>query len=492
MDPAVRILTSPFRLTGEVDAARLGPLLAGDAIRRWSREQGLDVELLAATLAGDLASQHEAERQLLREGHDRASIGRDEFVEQVRAVEAAGRVEAERLLADFGVDVDLSTAAIDSEWCVGAARTAFVRLYEAGLVTATERVVDSCPHCMTVVEQPDADPAEMTVQALTVRLSVVDRDAGETFDVDVVPVELLPGAVAVAVPEGDERAGLRLSVPFGKSDVPVVTDPEAREARLVVPAHDSHAMDVARHHGLVPTEVLDEEGQVVADGPLLGLGRFAARSAATDLLEADGLVVARREQVEELSKCRRCGTMLVARLGRHWFLDMHDLEIAAADAAREGRVTFAPPAALDAFLDRAGAGGEWCLSHQLEAGQSVPVATCLDCGTVAPSLEPTESCGACMGTLVPDTAVLDVRFLAAIWPLAVAGWPAEERGVIDDGERTMLVVNPGGLDAWAVPMAALGLRLAGAVPFSRVGVSDGNDAAAWEALRPLVRPAEEL
>ena len=38
--------------------------------------------------------------------------------------------------------------------------------------------------------------------------------------------------------------------------------------------------------------------------------------------------------------------------------------------------------------ERAGAGGEWCLSHQVEAGQPVPVSTCLDCGKVAVSVEP--------------------------------------------------------------------------------------------------------
>jgi len=41
---------------------------------------------------------------------------------------------------------------------VRAARIAFVRLYDAGLLERTERVVDICARCQTVVEPSDAAP----------------------------------------------------------------------------------------------------------------------------------------------------------------------------------------------------------------------------------------------------------------------------------------------------------------------------------------------
>src|SRR5688500_20144673 len=101
---------------------------------------------------------------------------------------------------------------------------------------------------------------------------------------------------------------------------------------------------------------------------------------------------------------------------------MAELGIGAADAVRDGHVELAPPGARDVLLSRAGQGGDWCLSHQVWAGEPVPAAICLDCGQTAVSVEASTTCSRCMGTLEPVEDVLDARFLAGVWPLAAAGW----------------------------------------------------------------------
>jgi valyl-tRNA synthetase len=188
-------------------------------------------------------------------------------------------------------------------------------------------------------------------------------------------------------------------------------------------------------------------------------------------LEATGAVAGRYDVVEHTARCGRCGTVLVPSLGRHWFLPMADLEVAAADAAREGLVSFAPATARDTFLDRAGRGGDWCLSHQVWAGLPVPVGRCLDCGQLEVSVDPLESCGKCMGTVVPEDDVLDARFVGAVWPLASSGWPVDEGGPEAVAPETTLLVGPSGIAKWSLPMAALGLRLVGVVPFCCVAVN---------------------
>ncbi|MBW3669415.1 MAG: class I tRNA ligase family protein [Actinobacteria bacterium] len=470
MPDPFRILSSPVRLTGPLHLAHLSALVSTDALLRRARAEGRATDWVAASLAGDLAGQSAVERALAREGHDRASLGRDAFVERVRAFEAEQRAAAAELLADLAVDVDLEAGALDQPAVARAARTAFVRLYDAGLLTREDRVVDTCPRCATVVDPADADATELDGEVLTVRLP--DAENGSAVDVEVAAPELLPGVVAVVVPEGHEAAGRTVHVPLGAKDVPVLVDPEATAPRVVVPAHDGEDAALARRLGVAVVEVLDGEGTVCAGGPLHGLARYAARAAAADMLAADDAVAASRRQPEAASRCRRCSTVLVPRLGLHWFLTMADLEVAAADAVREGSITFAPAAAIEVFLERAGAGGDWCLSHQVWAGQPVPVATCLDCGRLTVEVEPSTSCGKCMGQLVGDDSVLDARFVGAVWPLAAAGWPGDAEAVARSAEGTMLVVGPTGVGKWALPMAALGLRLAGAPPFARVAVHD--------------------
>jgi valyl-tRNA synthetase len=467
-----RIITSPVRLAGGLHLAHLTLLAAIDALVRHHRAAGRTVDWPVASLAGDLGGQAVVERQLGQAGHRRSDLGREAFIERVRAFEADCRAQTTAQLSELGIDVDLDAGTVDRPAVARAARTAFVRLYEAGLLSREERVVGTCPWCETVINHADLVPVEVAGECLTLRLELLDE--GGWLDVEVWAPEFLPGVVAVAVPEDHPAAGHKVQIPVIDNAVPVVAEAGLAQPTLVVPAHDAYALGIARRLGLLPIEVLDASGVVRAPGPLDGLARYAARSAVRELLEAEAVLLHATETVEHLERCRRCGTVLVPRLGHHWFLPMADLEVAAADAVRHGAVEFAPAAARDDLLDRAGSGGDWCLSHQLWAGQPVPVSTCLDCGRLDVAVEPSWSCGKCMGTLVSDDDVLDARFVGALAPLSDAGWPDDQGGPARAAAGTMLAVTAVGVVWWALPTAALGLRLADAVPFAHVAAQPVN------------------
>ncbi|HUS62700.1 MAG TPA: class I tRNA ligase family protein, partial [Acidimicrobiales bacterium] len=475
-----RILTTPVRVAGRPPLAQLATLVAADALVRRARATGRTTEWQAAVMTGDLAGQHTVERELAREGHDRASFGRDAFIERVRAVEDGCRGVVVDHLDRLGVAVSLDSGGSDDPLVATAARTAFVRLFEEGLLEGVERVVSTCPRCDTVVERADAEPVELEGERVTLRLPGVDG-AG-LVDVALHAVEMMPGVVAVAIPPGvegddgdeDEVAPLAVVLPIDGRTVPVVRDEGVERATLIAPAHDAFDFELSRRLGLGEILILDGEGIVIAEGPLFGLTRFAARSVARALLDAAGAIVAVDDQPEHAERCRRCRTVLVSRLGHHWFLAMDDLEVAATDELRAGSLTFEPPALAEVVLDRAGRGGPWCLSHQVWAGLPVPAATCLDCGGVTVSVEATSRCSKCMGALVPDESVLDARFVSAVWPLAAAGWPGDQGGPSSLASETTLLVAPLHLATWVLPAAALGLRLAGSVPFAQVAVQEAG------------------
>jgi valyl-tRNA synthetase len=466
-----RILTTPLRLTGPLSVAQLTALVWADALVRHDQAAGEDVAWLPATLAGDLAGQYAAERELAREGHDRATLGRDDFVAWVRAFEATCRERMAATLARLGVQLDLEAAAIDRDDVVRAARTAFVQLYEAGLLTRSEQVVDTCPRCATVVDTADATPVEIDSERVTVRLWPTGADSTEPLDIDTLAPELLLGVVGVAVPPDHPAAGTQVTIPVAGRAVAVVADALTEAPAFLVPSHDAADYETARRLGLAPIEVLNDLGEVSQPGPFAGLARYAARAAAREALTAEDAVAGAEPSTEPSSRCRRCGTALVPRLGLHWFLDMGDLVVAAADVLREGETLVTPPSAQDELVARAGAGGTWCLSHQVWAGTQVPVARCLDCGQLAVAVEPSSSCGKCMGELVNDDSVLDARFVGALWPLAAAGWP-DRAPTPEEVTATTLLTTPTGLFRWALPMVALAQRLTGAFPFARVAVAE--------------------
>ena len=470
------MLAGPLAVASPTGVGDLAALVSADVLARAARAAGQAPELTTAVVAGGLCHQFATEEDLRREGLDRAAVAAEEFAARVALVhEEAGR-RLGAAAGALGVDVDVESAARAGDETAAAASVAFVRLFEAGLIVEAERVVDVCPRCATVAAGRDAVPGVVESQALVLRLAVLDGDdAVGWLDVRCPSPELVPGIVAVAVPEGHPAAGHTVAVPVAATVVPVVADPTAAEPLLLVPAHDAADLERARRSGLAPVAVVDATGTVRAPGPLDGLARHAARAAAARLLAAEGVVAAVEPASEPVARCAACRTVLVQLLGRHWFLAVADLETAAADAVREGAVVVSPSAARDELLALAGASDDWCLSSPTSPGRPLPVARCADCGSVDVAVDLASSCRRCMGDLVPEDAVLDARFVAGVWPLWSSGWPdGGRRG--GDPATTALVV-PAERLADGLAMAALGLRLGGTVPFGELvavpGAGDG-------------------
>jgi valyl-tRNA synthetase len=465
------IVTAPLPVARGLGFTELATVVAADALVRRAWAVGRASELVVPSLTGDLAGQHAFDVQLAKEGHDRSSLRGDELTARRAAFDEERRVAASELFAHLSVTADLGSSSTGGAAVARAARTAFVKLFEEGLIEETDHVVATCPRCRTTVDAVDTVPGELEGERLTLRLPTAGGE--HELELTLTAPELLPGAVAVAVPEGSPVAGSTVVVPIADREVPVVADPLHDAPAVVVPAHDGddHALSLA--HGLAAVAVLDDDGSVVTPGPLEGLGRYAARAAARGLLEAEGVLVGAEPAPEEVWRCGCCGSVLVPQLGRHWFLRAADLEIRAADAVRDGLLAFSPPDARDAFLGSAGVRRDWCLSTRISSGVGVPASVCLDCGKVAVDVEPASSCGKCMGVLVAQALSLDARFVAAVWALTSVGWPGRRAAVA--AEETLVVVSAADLVGWVLPAVALGLRLSGAAPFATVVVHPWPD-----------------
>ena len=476
----VQVLAGPVPLAAASEPAFLATLLTADVLVRRAVSAGGELEASTAVLGRGLGDEYAAEEELLREGLDKNLVGRHGFVGRVDAVEQRARSQLADVAGRLGIGVGVEGARSPGDQAARAACTAFVRLFDAGLLQEAERVVEVCPRCGTAATGLDAIATVLEGERLLVRLSLVEgAEPGAVLDVPCLAPELLPGVVAVAVPEGHPAAGTTAAVPLAAVVVPVVPDPAVEGPVLLVPGHDADALVLARRLGLAAVAVVDAAGVVSAPGPLAGLARFGARAVARRLLAGEGALAGAEPAPEPAARCSACRTVLVPVLGRHWFLGLADLELAAADAVRDVRLAVSPPSARDDLLARAGEAAEWCLSRQLWTGQALPVARCIDCGQVDVSVELAASCRRCMGTLVPDDGVLDARFVRCVWPLSEWGWPDGGRGPAEAAGGTLLVLPAERLGD-VLPMVALGLRLSGDVPFGEVvvvggGVGGGTD-----------------
>ncbi|MBW3615279.1 MAG: class I tRNA ligase family protein [Actinobacteria bacterium] len=460
-----RTVTAPLRVCRPLGYGQLAMAVAADALVRRSWATGRPAELVVPAIGADGAAGYQFERELNREGYDRAALGAEAYQERARAFVRQRMAAVSEVLAGLGVTGSLSEVSTASPEVVRASRTAFVTLYEQGLIEHSQRVVRGCPRCRTPLDRLDVEAAELEAERLT--LSLVTSDGHELL-VETEAPELLPGAVAVLVPAGHPGAGSEALVPLAARDVPVLESAVETPVRFVAAAHDVDAHELVLQAGLPMVPVFDSTGLVTAPGPLEGLGRYAARAAARQLLVAEGAVVAAEPGLEQVERCGSCSSVVVPHLGWHWFLRSGEMEVGAGDAVRDGLVSFVPPDARDAFLALAGVRRDWCLSSAVAGGVAVPAARCLDCGGLAVETEPALSCGGCMGPLEAERETLDSRFVAAVWALGLEGWPVRRGG--DGGQETSAVVAGEDLAGWVLPALALGLRLAGASPFCQVTV----------------------
>lgn len=437
-------------------------VVAADALVRRAWALGRAADLLVPTLIGDFATQYSFDRELAREGHDLSSLEPSALAARLAGFHEERRLATAEVLARLSVTADLGAVDSVADDVARAARIAFVRLFEEGVVEETDRVVSTCPRCRTVLNPVDTEEGELASEQITLRLPASD---GADFDLALCAPELLPGAVAVIVGEGAPSAGSTVRLPIADRDVPVIAGDPGEAPSIVVPMHDGSGQALAIANGLAAISVLDADGIVRVEGPLDGLGRYAARAEARAILESDGMVISTEEVEEAVWRCRCCGTVLVPQLGRHWFLRAGDLEVAAADAVRDGLVVFSPPDARDAFLACAGARSDWCLSTTVGGGVDLPASVCSDCGKTTVEVDSSSSCGRCMGVLVQVPLHLDARFVAAIWAVTLSGWPGRADAP-SLSEETLAVVGIDDLSAWVLPAMALGLRLTGASPFA--------------------------
>ncbi len=456
------IVTAPLTVSRAMNVNTMAMVVAADALVRRAWAVGRAADLLVPTLVGDLATQYGFDRELAREGHDLSSLGVAALAGRLAAFHDDRRLATAELLARLSVTADLGALDTVAESVAKAARIAFVKLFEEGVVEEADRVVSTCPRCRTVLNAGDAERGALATELLTLRLTASD---GTSLDIAVGDPELLPGAVAVVVAEGAPGAGSTVRLPIADRDVTVIAGDPGQVASIVVPMHDAISQAFATANGLAAIPVLDADGTVRVEGPLNGLGRYAARAEAKAILEADGAIVAIEEVQESVWRCRCCGTVLVPQLGRHWFLRAGDLEVAAADAVRDGLVVFNPPDAREAFLACAGARSDWCLGTTVAGGVELPASVCSDCGKTTVEVDASSSCGRCMGVLVPVPLRLDARFVAAIWAVTLCGWPGRSDASTPP-EETTAVVGDDDLSTWVLPAMALGLRLAGVSPFS--------------------------
>ncbi|MFN0070129.1 MAG: valine--tRNA ligase [Chloroflexota bacterium] len=473
----------PPNVTGELHIGHALTIAIEDALVRWHRMMGEPTLWVPGRDHAGIAGQLVVERQLAQQANlTRHDLGREKFLDQVwEWMNDYGR-RIEFQLHRLGTSADWDRAGFTMD--VGpsrAVRTAFVRLYEKGLIYRGHRITNWCPRCSTALSDLEVEHVERDGQLTYVRYPLVDEPGREGGFISIATTrpETILADSGIAVHPEDERyaamIGRRAIVPHVGREIPIVADSVVDPAFgtgavKVTPGHDPTDFDIGQRHALPVLMVMNLDGTMnEAAGELAGLAVAEARDRFVSILEREGSVVRVEPHRHAVGHCQRCHTVVEPIVTDQWYVRMEPLAKPAIEAVRDGRIRIVPDYFAKEYFNWMENIRDWCISRQLWWGHRIPVWYCPDCEGLTVAVADPAKCSICGGgNLEQDLDVLDTWFSSGLWPFSTLGWPDDTEDMQRYYPTSVMETGHDILFFWVARMIVMGLECAGQVPFRDV------------------------
>ena len=474
------IIMPPPNVTAQLHMGHGLNLSVQDVLIRFERMRGRDVLWVPGTDHAGIATQNVVEKLLAKEGKTRFDLGREAFIERVRAfVGETGSTILDQIRS-LGASCDWDrTFYTFSEELSRAVREVFVALYEKGLIYRGKYIINWCPRCLTALSNEEAEKEETEGRIWRLRYPLA-AGSGEVIVATTRPETML-GDTGVAVHPEDARyaalVGAMIRLPLVGRLVPIVADLSVDKdfgtgAVKLTPAHDPLDFEIARRHGLGAIDVMTPDARISDAAPerFRGLDRFEARKRVVAEFEAAGLLVQVDPHRHAVGHCYRCDTVVEPRLSDQWFVKMAPLAAPALEAHRNGTLHFVPERRGTEYAIWMENIRDWCISRQIWWGHRIPVWYCETpgCGTTTASRTDLHACPSCAGPVRQDEDVLDTWFSSQLVPFSALGWPDRTDDLARFYPGHTLVTAPEILFFWVARMIMSGLEFMGEVPFTSI------------------------
>ncbi len=510
------IVLPPPNVTGTLHMGHAAMLAVEDILVRHARMNGKRTLWVPGTDSAAIATQSKVETELYKkEEKTRHDLGREEFLKRVNDFALGSQSTILNQLRKMGSSLDWSRLAYtldDARY--HAVMTAFVRMYEAGLIYRGNRIVNWDPKGQTTISDDEIVHVERAAKLYTFKYS---KDF--PISISTTRPETKVGDVAVAVHPDDERyrefVGKQYSVLF--CDVPltitVVADESVEKefgtgALGVTPAHSHIDWEIADRHDLPRPQIINEYAKMTVEGRLAGLKVNAARTAVVEWLREEGLLEKEEDIMQNVSTAERSGGVIEPLPKRQWFVAV-DKEFTIPHSEVNG-IPSGSTTTLKKLMRAAVEGGQveiipdnfakiyhhwidnlrdWCISRQIWFGHRIPVWYKGDemyCGVTAPEGDGWEQ----------DSDTLDTWFSSGLWTFSTLGWPNMEGDLKTYHPTTVLETGYDILFFWIARMVLMSGFHLGQAPFKTVYlhglVRDGKGQKMSKSLGNIIDPLDMI
>ena len=472
------IIMPPPNVTGELHLGHALTAALEDIMIRWHRMKGEPALWLPGVDHAGIATQVVVEQKLAEQGLDRHKLGRDKFVERVWEWVKKSRQSITYQHQRLGASCDWTRERFTlDDGPSRAVRTAFVRLYNKGLIYRGERIINWCPRCQTALSDLEVQHKDVTGNLYYLRYPLTDGDGYVT--VATTRPETYLGDTAVAVNPDDKRfkalVGKKVVLPVLSRVIPIIADSAVDPsfgtgAVKITPGHDPLDFEISERHHLPIINILNPDGTMNEQaGPYAGLDRFDCRRKVLADFEKAGLLEKIETHHHSVGHCGRCQTMVEPEVSKQWFVKVAPLAEVATKAVTEGRITIIPERFTKVYLNWMENIRDWCISRQLWWGHRIPVWYCPKCNEMTVAIDKPSTCAHCSeNKIVQDPDVLDTWFSSALWPHSTLGWPDDTEDFKYFYPTSIMETGYDILFFWVARMIMMGLEDTEDIPFHTV------------------------
>ncbi|MGD1120045.1 MAG: valine--tRNA ligase [Dehalococcoidales bacterium] len=473
------IIMPPPNLTGVLHIGHALVASLEDIMTRWHRMKGEPTLWLPGVDHASIGATVVVERQLASEGTDRHKLGREKFLERMFQWTAECRRTITEQHKKLGISCDWTRERYTmDEGSSRAVRTAFVRLYEKGLIYRGERIINWCPRCGTALSDLEVEHKDVKGHLWYVRYPIVG-EKGKFITVATTRPETILGDTAVAVNSKDKRfkgmVGKKVLLPGVNREISIVADEAVSTefgtgAVKVTPAHDPVDFEIAQRQNLPLINILNLDVTMNENaGPYKGLDRYACRKAIVEDLEKAGQLVKIEDYSHAVAHCDRCKTIVEPIASLQWFVKIEPLAKPAIEAVKDGQITILPDRFTKVYLNWMKNIRDWCISRQLWWGHRIPIWYCKNCAEMTVAVDTPTVCSKCGSKNIeqdPDT--LDTWFSSGLWPHSTLGWPDQTEDFRYFYPTSVMETGYDIIFFWVARMIMLGIEDTGEIPFHTV------------------------
>ena len=381
--PSYSIILPPPNVTGTLHMGHGFQHTLMDTLTRRARMQGLKTLWQPGTDHAGIATQMVVERQLKQQGTDRHAIGRHAFIEKIWDWKQQSGSHISQQMRRLGTSPDWSREAFSMDEHINhATYTAFIKLYEEGLIYRGKRLVNWDPSLKTAISDLEVENEQQLGQLWHIKYPISNSE--ETLTVATTRPETLLGDSAVAVHPDDTRyqhlIGKTVKLPLTERSIPIIADAYVDRdfgsgCVKITPAHDFNDYEIGKRHHLPMHNIMTLDAHLNNEVPeaYQGLERFDARKKIVADLTQLGFIEKIEPHTINVPKGDRTQTIIEPLLTDQWYIKMESLAKPAMQAVHQGDLKFVPENWSKTYLQWLENIQDWCISRQLWWGHRIPI-----------------------------------------------------------------------------------------------------------------------